>query len=397
MPRLRLDFATLAFSLLALAAPRPAAAAPSIVIAPPNVDFGTIGVGSTQTINLAVRNVGNSGATVLSASLLDVTGSGAFSTDNLPLAGPAAIAPGKELDIPVHFSPRNVGCVTAEIDLVTDDPNAKNIHVPVDGCATQGGTLAAMPGSIDFGAVGVGVLSTPQNLQIVNGGNLPITVQSVTVDGPDAQAFVVSGPGMFTLPPGKGVTFVVTFQPKAAGAASARALFTPQGQAPAAVTLTGMGAVATVTSQPATLDFSSIPVGAKSTPQPIQVTFANNGLPVQIASGASTDPAFTVDTSQATSVAPGATAMVWATFAPTATGARSATLSIVVKGSPTPITIATAHGTGTASVPNDQPGLATGGCALGGTRRSPIPMVAIIWGLIAAMLIKVRRGSRSSE
>ena len=113
---------------------------PEIAVAPLDVDFGDVNVGTTGTTIVTVSNVGGAPLTVSGAGLAP---SGTpFALTPAPTL-PATIAPGATLDVPIAFSPTATGLRTATLTITSDDLDEGTVQVTLAG---RGVTSQPPPG-----------------------------------------------------------------------------------------------------------------------------------------------------------------------------------------------------------------------------------------------------------
>jgi sugar lactone lactonase YvrE len=193
-------------------------------------------------------------------------------------------------------------------------------------------SLAANPGSLAFTAT-LGQAGTTQTVTLTNSGSAAATLQAATLTGANASDFTISSDGCSagsSLGPSAFCLISVAFQPTAAGSRSAT-LSIPTSAGTQTVSLTGTGdTVADVSITPA-LTFPSIPINQTSPTQTITVS-NTGGTPATIAaptlSGANTVDFTISSTTCTTSLTTNSTCNIDISFTPTATGTRSATLSL---------------------------------------------------------------------
>jgi HYDIN/CFA65/VesB family protein/centrosomal CEP192-like protein/Ig-like domain-containing protein/immunoglobulin I-set domain protein len=182
-----------------------------------------------------------------------------------------------------------VGLTTAKGD------STASTKAPASAPALSG-TLAASPTTLNFGSVTVGSTSN-QSLTVTNSGTVSVTISQVTASG---TGFSIGGvPLPLTLAAGNSATFTASFAPATMGSATGSvSMASSQLSSPAtiAMTGTGMGTSAAITSQPAnqavlvgqTATFS---VGTSGT-APLSYQWQKNGAAISGATSASyTTPA----------------------------------------------------------------------------------------------------------
>jgi hypothetical protein len=212
-----------------------------------------------------------------------------------------------------------------------------------------GPVLSVTPSSVAFPATLVGTFSEDQLVTLTNTGSSPVSIKSIAVTGAQAGSFIdISGCGT-SLAAGKSCTIYVGFAPKNSGSATATLSVADNApQSPQTVTLTGSGVAAhALTIAPASLAFPATAVGGASTGQ--SVTLTNSGTAaVSIASIVlnGVDPHDFVTLNNCGAVlGGGASCTVFVAFTPTATGSRTATVSVADDASGSPQLVAL-RGTG---------------------------------------------------
>jgi len=187
--------------------------------------------------------------------------------------------------------------------------------------------LAASPSSASFPNVATGS-SSSQTITLLNGGTADATISNATVTG---AGFSVSG---LTMPakvaPGNSATFNVVFAPRSAGPASGSVLLVSDApNSPLTISATGSAVTATtgLSSNVASLDFGNVLLGSNDS-QVATLTNVGNAN-VTISSVGLVGAGFTLTgVASNTTVAPGQTLNLNATFSPTATGAASGLITV---------------------------------------------------------------------
>src|SRR5207237_732940 len=215
-------------------------------------------------------------------------------------------------------------------------------------------TLAVVPASLDFGVQPVGATSVSQTVTVTNNNNVTVNFTSITITGTNSPDFVkATDTCTGSLAPGAQCTVSVTFTPSVAAAEAAIVVFTDDDlNSPQNVSLSG-GTAPAVGLAPTNLDFGNQLLATTSAP--MTVTFTNTGTAALTissfaASGdfaATSTGASACPTSPAT-LAAGANCTINVTFTPTASGARTGTLSVADNAGGSPQTVALS-GNGTAA------------------------------------------------
>jgi hypothetical protein len=127
---------------------------------------------------------------------------------------PASLAPGSSCTTIVAFAPQALGTRTGNLAIVTNAFSSPDtVSLTGVGTTVSTGSLVAQPDAITFSApVAVGEHSAPASLSIVNTGNGPATVSSITADGD-----FILGASCSSIPAGGSCPITVVFAPTATG------------------------------------------------------------------------------------------------------------------------------------------------------------------------------------
>jgi phospholipase C len=209
--------------------------------------------------------------------------------------------------------------------------------VPVPPALAQG-TLTVTPATIDFGSHYVGSSTTSHVVTITNTGTVAVNLTAVSISGTNAGDFTEALIWMLKnpLPAGGSCTINVRFWPSAAGTRTAILSVSDNASgSPQTVTLTGVG-VAAMTPLPSSLTFANQNVGTTSAASPVTLT-NNYSQSVSISSVSATGDFAVASNTCTSTLAKGAQCVIGVSFAPTAAGVRTGTLSIsdTAPGSPT--------------------------------------------------------------
>ena len=324
-----------------------AAATASLSTTPGTLSFGSITVGNTsaaQTVTL--RNTG--GAAASGVSLANSNSAEFLVSSNT--CG-ATLAAGATCTLSVAYQPAATGADNATLTFSHSAGSPATVSMSGTGTIAASPSLTAAPPVAAFGNVTVGQTSAATQFTITNTGNGGAT--SISLANSNAAEFPVSGNTCgATLNPGASCTLSVSYQPAAAGSDSATLTFTYAGGGALAISLTGTG-VAT-TPPPAGTGQLSLPAGVSmpdttlgSTSTAHTVTLSNTGSAAVTVSAITSNNAteFAVSGSNCTTVNAGASCSFSVTFAPTAVGARSASITVTSTGNGSPQVIV-ASGTG---------------------------------------------------
>ncbi|RMF92421.1 MAG: choice-of-anchor D domain-containing protein, partial [Nitrospinota bacterium] len=150
-----------------------------IDVNPLALDFGSVQVGTTQTLVTTIGNTGNADCTVNSLTL---SGSPDFSVVTAP-STPFTVAPGASVDVTVEYAPSDVGADSGSLEIASDDPDEAVVSVSLTGTGFEPvPDIDVAPLALDFGTVTVGMSAT-LTTTISNAGTADLTVNSLTLSG----------------------------------------------------------------------------------------------------------------------------------------------------------------------------------------------------------------------
>ena len=307
---------------------------------PTSVSFASQAVGSTS----APQTVTISNTGTVAASVSSITAGSPFGETNT--CG-SSITAGGSCTASVTFTPTAAGAASASLTVASNATDA-SLAVALSGTGTNPGsaTLSASPTSVSFASQAIGSTSAPQTVTIKNTGTVAASVSSITAGSPFGETNTCGS----SIAAGGSCTASVTFTPTAAGAASASLTVASNAtDASLAVALSGTGTnpgSATLSASPTSVSFASQAIGSTSAAQ--TVTISNTGTAAASMSSVGVTGPFTEANNCGTSLAAGATCTVNVTFAPTAAGSATGTLSVNSSAPGSPLTVALS-GTGTSS------------------------------------------------
>ncbi|MGH2720853.1 MAG: choice-of-anchor D domain-containing protein [Actinomycetota bacterium] len=150
----------------------------------------------------------------------------------------ATLAPGASCNMAVSFLPTAAGLRSAQL-VVTNAVSP--LTVPLSGTGTPN-ALSFDPPTVAFDGQAPGGQSPPRTVTLTNRGDDPVTVGTVSVAGPGAADFTVTGCEGRTLEPDEQCSLSVTFHPTRTGLRTATLVVSSdQPGSPYAVALSGMG------------------------------------------------------------------------------------------------------------------------------------------------------------
>jgi hypothetical protein len=323
---------------------------PPIAVSPSSLSFGNQVVGTTSSaLTVKVSNNGNTATTI------GVSANGDFAqTNNCPVS-PATLAPAASCTISVTFAPTATGVRSGAV-VVTDTLPGSPQMVTLSGTGTAPVvTLGAT--SVSFGNQVVGTSSSQQNVSLQNTGTatLTFTGSGITITGTNSGDYSQTNTCGASLAAGANCSISITFKPTATGTRSASLTINDDASnSPQNVPLSGTGVTPVAGVSPASLAFTSQPVGTTSAAQNVTLSNTGNATLTFTGSGISISGTNSGDFAQTntcgTSVAAGANCAISVTFKPTATGTRTASVTITDDASTSPQTVSLT-GTGAAAAP----------------------------------------------
>ncbi len=304
-----------------------------------SVSFGTVTVGASSTAqSVTLSNAGNT-----AVAISGISTSGDFSQSN---TCNGSIAAGGSCQVSVTFRPSASGNRTGNLSISDDAPNAPHTVALSGTGAAAAGQLSTATSSVSFGTVTVG--STGSQNVTVTAASASVTINQANITG---TGFSVSG---LTLPAtinaGASTTFSVRFAPTAAGTVNGSlSLVSNASNSPMNISLSATAAAAsgTLNANPTSVSFGTVNVGSTST-QNVTVTAATANVTINQANVTGTG--FSVGgLTLPVTVNAGSSRTFTVSFAPTANGTASGSVSLVSNASNTPTTISLS-GTGATPV-----------------------------------------------
>lgn len=153
-------------------------------LAPATLDFGTVVVGArSAAAAVTVRNTGQLPLTVSYA----LTGAGFRMTGQAP----SSIAASQDEEVFIEFRPVADGPVSYPFTLASNSAQPPP-PVLLTGIGLLQPFFTANPASVSFGSVPIGSQSPQRVVEIVNAGQIVVTLQAFTLSGPDAADFKIT-------------------------------------------------------------------------------------------------------------------------------------------------------------------------------------------------------------
>lgn len=332
------------------------ATAPVASISPTALTLASTAIGATSAAqNVTVSNTGNA---ALSISALTLSNPADFIIAGGTCSAGGSVAAGSNCLVSVAFKPAagSIGARNGSLSIAHNAAGSPG-SVSLSGSATAAAAPAAsLTASLAFGSVNVGTTSTAQTATLTNSGTAPLTIGTLSTASTE---FAISGgscaAGASVAAAGS-CSINLSFTPSAAGARSANLVVTHNaGGASSSTTLAGTGVALSpvIGISPTTLGFSQA-INTSSAAQTVTVSNTGNAALVisALSLGGAQSSEFQIAAgttcTAGVSVAANASCAIKLAFTPTASGARSANLSIShnATGSPSSITL---NGTGTAT------------------------------------------------
>jgi hypothetical protein len=215
------------------------------------------------------------------------------------------------------------------------------------------------PTSLAFGNQMVNTTSGPMSVVVSSVGEVPLTINSITATGDFAISNIACGQPPQTLTTPATCSISVTFTPSAMGARTGSLIINSNDKtSPLTVGLTGTGIEPLISASPTSLPFGTQRVRSASGNQVVTITSSGN-LPLIISGVGNNNTAeFNVTNTCGqlpSTLSPGASCSISATFTPQARGARSATVTINSNALNSPTLQIMLTGTGVAPVVNSTP------------------------------------------
>jgi hypothetical protein len=321
---------------------------PTASLSSTSLAFGVQAVNTASTARtVTLTNTGNAS---MSISGITVTGTNAGDFSRTTTCG-TTLSAGANCTISVTFLPTSIGARTASISVGDNAPG--NPHaVALTGTGTG---VTVTPTSLSFASQSVGTTSAAQVVTLKDVGTTTLSSIVVSVTGTSASDFGQTATCGTSLAAASSCTVSVTFTPSASGTRTATLRIADSDPTtPQQVTLTGTGTSPTATLSPTSLAFAVQALNTTSAARTI--TLRNSGNAIMSISSISITGTnagdFARTTTCGTTLAAAASCTISVTFRPTATGTRTASVSIADNAPGNPHTVPlTGTGTGVTVTP----------------------------------------------
>lgn len=327
---------------------------PAVTLAPASLAFGTqlvtkpVTPGTAQTVTLT-----NTGLAPLAISSITIAGPNPadFTQTN---TCPAILAAGAPCNISVQLAPTVRGARTAVLT-ITDNAAGSPQTVALSGTGIAPVAVVSLT-PLNFGVQVIATTSAPQSVTLLNNGDAPLAISSILVSGDYARVANPSNCGT-SLAPLANCTISVTFTPTTTGVRPGTLTIGSSDPANPTVAVPLNGTGTAVVLSPAAVAFAPQVIGTNSGPN--TVTLNNVGAATLTINSISLTGAnagdFTMNNGCGGTLRPGRSCTVTVRFAPTATGARSASLTFNINDPVNPQAVLLS-GTGVAPIATVTPG-----------------------------------------
>jgi hypothetical protein len=330
--------------------------APVVNLSPTSLSFPNQLIGTTSSpMTVTLTDTGDAPLNIWSVV---ITGDFSFTTT----CG-AQLATGASCTFAVSFTPTAAGMRTGALS-VSDNAAGSPQQLVLSGTGYGPGAIL-VPSSLNFSPENVGTTSPPLLVTLTSSGDATLSISAITASGD----FAENNNCPSALAPSAKCTIAVTFTPTAIGPRSGSlSVADNAGNSPQGVSLSGTGAVLTVSLSPSSLTFAPLDVGMTS--QALTVSLVNTGSDTVTLYGIATTGDFTQASNCPTLIAAGTGCLISVTFSPTADGTRTGALSVTDSASGSPQTVSLS-GTGLVPVASVSPTSLTFGPQDLGTTSPP--------------------------
>ena len=244
----------------------PAAEPAKLAVSRDHLDFGTVEVGFTYRLAIALSNPGDNAVHVTELALVSETPE--LALEGLPVD---ALAPGDRKVVLVVYTPVADGALAAALRVKADDglearviPLTANVfHLAASVRLDQGASCAGQAGSLDFGTVLNGV-PTSRQFTIESTGTGDIGILSASISPAGAGVSLVGIANGLVLASGQTRDLTVVYDPKLGGpqqgviSLETNSLALPVIEIP----ICSLGMVSALCATPSTLQFGLVAPGA---------------------------------------------------------------------------------------------------------------------------------------
>ncbi len=193
---------------------------------------------------------------------------------------------------------------------------------------------ALAPGSLTFANTAVGSSAAPQSLTLSNTGSVALSISNIAISGANAADFTSTNTCAGSVAAGGTCSISVTFAPSVAGAETATLTVTDNSGGNTGTqqtaNLSGTGVAGSAMLSPASVSFGNSDIGVAAAPQ--SITLSNSGTATLSVSSIALSGAnvadFTTSNNCNSSVTANGNCTITVGFTPSASGLRTATLTV---------------------------------------------------------------------
>jgi Abnormal spindle-like microcephaly-assoc'd, ASPM-SPD-2-Hydin len=345
-----------------------------VAVSPASLTFATEALADTSA-KQQVTVTNNSSAAVRFAG---ITTSGNFSVASRTCSLETALAAGANCVIKVGFTPTAVGTNSGTLTLVDSGSNSPQT-VSLKGVGTE---VSLSPASVSFGTQLLNATPAPTSVVLKNSGTTALTVTAIAITGDfqvASQNCIASGSASGTVKAGASCTLNVVFAPTAVGKRTGTLTISDNGGGSTqSVALSGTASALSLS--PSSLAFTTPqPLKLASVVQAVTISnvspttsFSVTGISMSAADYSEVSSCIPQGASTGKVLADGQCA-IFVTFAPTAAGTRSGTMTITTNGGGVASLSVALTGTGVSGV-----GVALSPTAAAITDTATLPLTATL-------------------
>jgi hypothetical protein len=324
-----------ALLVFALVQANAATGTPQLSASPSVLRFGGVDVGHTETLIVTATNSGTTSVTWSEVSVTDAV----FATPNLTL--PLVVPAGQSVEVSISFTPKTTGWTGGMIKF-SGNSSASMLSVQTGGSGVDSQAVTASPSALSFGQVPVGG-SANLPLVLTNARHWAVTITGIQTSGTGVSISGATFP--LKLSGQQSVALTVNYAPQSAGL-NAGSIFVSGPSVSIPITASGTtSAVGQLSISPASLNYSSVPVGTTDT---LPITVSATGGSVTISSDSTNNSQFVLSgVSFPLTIASGSSMSFNVAFTPQNSGTISGSLSFASTASNSPKESLTGVGTAT--------------------------------------------------
>jgi hypothetical protein len=298
---------------------------PNIAVFPDTLDFGQQLLGTSDTLQTTVSNIGDVPLFITGFGINGIGSSSYRLLDNSLFF----LQPGESKSISVIFEPVGTGPKPAELTIFSNDPDQPATIVSLRGISVTP-DITVTPTAVNFGNVVLGDTLFSEVI-ITNFGTADLVVDAITLSGNDASNFSITPNLPIILTRFESDTVAVAFTPVSDGLKSAQLnIFSNDpDENPVTVSLSGTGISPNIVISPTSVDFGEVVLGQSA----IQTILIENtgSAPLEIfeTSLSGTDSAeFAIVNGGSITIPPSANYNLQVSFTPQTLGNKSASVTI---------------------------------------------------------------------